>query len=89
MEHMKLLEQVSRIRNTHAKMGGRKLYQKLVPFMKEHQIKMGRDAFFSMLGHHGLLIRKSRRRVATTYSKHWFRKYPNLIKGWQPERTNQ
>ncbi len=89
MEYVKLLQQVERIRSTHTKMGGRKLFRELIPFMKEHQIKMGRDAFFAMLGQHGLLIRKRQRRVATTYSNHWLRKYPNLIKGWQPERTNQ
>ena len=37
----------------------------------------------------GLLVGKRRRRVRTTYSNHWLRKYPNLIKEFVPIRANQ
>jgi putative transposase len=46
--------------------------------MLEHQIKMGRDTLFDLLSYHGLLIRRSKRRVVTTHSFHWLRKYPIL-----------
>lgn len=84
-----LLQQIDQIRAVHKKMGGRKLYSILTPFMNEHHIKLGRDAFFELLGQYGLLIRRHRRRVATTYSNHWLRKYPNLIRNWQPVKANQ
>lgn len=70
-------------------MGGRKLYEKLYPFMLEHQIKMGRDAFFDLLSYHGLLIRRRKRRIVTTNSSHWLRKYPNLIRDFVPTAPNQ
>lgn len=71
------------------KMGTRKLYEMLEPFMLEHQIKMGRDALFNLLSINNLLIRKRRKRFTTTNSSHWLRKYPNLIKGFVPTQSNQ
>jgi transposase InsO family protein len=70
-------------------MGGRKLYELLEPFMVEHQIKMGRDALFNLLAANHILIRRRKRRVHTTNSFHWLRKYPNLIRGFVPNRSNQ
>lgn len=58
-------------------------------FLKEHRIKMGRDALFRLLGENHLLIRKRRIRAQTTFSRHWFQKYPNLIKGYEPSGANQ
>ena len=70
-------------------MGGRKLYELLESFMLEHQIKMGRDAFFDLLSHHNLLIKRRKRTIKTTNSFHYYRKYPNLIKGFKPTGRNQ
>lgn len=70
-------------------MGGRKLYEILEPFMLEHQIKMGRDALFDLLAANRLLVRRRKRRVHTTNSFHWLRKYPNLIKEFVPTKANQ
>jgi len=69
-------------------MGGRKLYELLEPFMLEHQIKMGRDALFDLLAANHLLVRRRKRRVRTTNSSH-LRKYPNLIRGFVPMKSNQ
>ncbi|MFD1145404.1 IS3 family transposase [Larkinella insperata] len=52
-------------------------------------MKMGRDAFFDLLAANRLLIRRRRRKVITTFSRHRFRKYPNLIKGLVVDRPNQ
>lgn len=41
---------------------------------------MGRDVLFSFLRTERLLIRPRKRYTQTTNSKHWLRKYPNLIK---------
>jgi putative transposase len=84
-----LLSEVSAIRANHKRMGTRKLYEKLQPFMSEHQIKMGRDALFDLLASNYMLVRKRKRRIFTTQSHHWLRKYTNLIHGFVPTAPNQ
>lgn len=84
-----ILGQVKQIRELHPRMGTRKLYEKLQPFMQEHQIKMGRDTLFNLLASNYLLVKRRKRRIQTTQSFHWLRKYPNLIKGFIPTAPNQ
>jgi transposase InsO family protein len=84
-----IIEQVRQLRQEHPVMGGRKLYCLLQPFFLEHQIKLGRDALFDVLAAHKLLVRKKKRKVITTNSHHWLKKYPNLIKEWSPALPNQ
>jgi putative transposase len=57
--------------------------------MLEHQIKMGRDALFDLLSSNHLLVRKRKRRIQTTQSFHWLRKYQNLIRDFIPTGPNQ
>jgi putative transposase len=83
-----VLRQVLSIRKKHAKMGVRKLLSLLDPFLLDHQIKMGRDALFDLLAANNLLIKRRKRRANTTYSSHWLRKYPNLIRDYAPNRSN-
>ncbi len=84
-----LLSEVSTIREVHKRMGTRKLYDKLSAFMIDHQIKMGRDALFDLLSSNHMLVRKRTRRIQTTQSHHWLRKYKNLIRGFVPTGSNQ
>ena len=84
-----ILKEVQNIRKNHHRMGTRKLYDKLHEFMLEHQIKMGRDALFDLLSANHMLVRKRKRKVQTTQSYHWLRKYPNLIIDFSPTATNQ
>lgn len=84
-----ILNEVKKIRKYHGRMGTRKLYDKLEPFMIEHQIKLGRDALFDLLSANHMLVRKRKRKVQTTQSFHWLRKYPNLIKDFTPTAPNQ
>jgi transposase InsO family protein len=84
-----LLKEVLEIRKDHKRMGTRKIYEKLHPFILEHQIKMGRDALFDLLSSNHLLVRKRKRRIQTTQSSHWLRKYPNLVSGFVPTGPNQ
>ena len=84
-----VIKEVLRIRKTHKKMGCRKLLVKLEAFMFDHQNKMGRDALFDLLAANQLLIRRRNRRVSTTYSSHWLRKYPNLIREFVADGINQ
>ncbi len=84
-----VLKEVQNIRKKHQRMGTRKLYEKLHPFMLEHHIKMGRDSLFNLLSSNQMLVRKRKRRVSTTQSFHWLRKYPNLIRDFTPTAPNQ
>ena len=70
-------------------MGTRKLYEQLQPFIIAHGIKIGRDALFDLLAANQLLIKRRKRRIQTTFSSHWLRKYPNLIKEFIPSTINQ
>jgi transposase InsO family protein len=84
-----VLKEVLNIRKNHQRMGTRKLYEKLQSFMLDHQIKMGRDALFDLLASNNLLVKKRKRRIYTTQSFHWLRKYPNLIREFVPTGPNQ
>jgi putative transposase len=84
-----VLKEVLNIRKHHQRMGTRKLYEKLQLFMLDHKIKMGRDALFDLLSSNHLLIKKRKRRIQTTQSSHWLRKYPNLIREFIPSSSNQ
>ena len=85
MEQQMVLEQVKEIRKLHPAIGTRKLYFMLQPFLTEHKIKMGRDGLFDLLAAQQMLVR----RIFTTQSQHWFRKYKNLIKCMEIMRPNQ
>jgi putative transposase len=89
MEQQLVLQQVNQIRTIHPAIGARKLYFLLQPFLLEHQIKVGRDALFDLLATNKLLVRKRKRRVNTTQSHHWLKKYPNLTKAWHPQKPNE
>jgi transposase InsO family protein len=88
VEHL-VIQEVKNIRQNHKRMGTRKLYEKLQLFMYENKIKMGRDALFDLLSVNHMLIRNRKRRIKTTQSYHWLRKYPNLIKDFVPTAPNQ
>lgn len=84
-----VIQQVKTIRKNHRRIGTRKLYDIMQPFILEHRIKMGRDGLFNLLAANYLLVRKRKRRIQTTNSYHWFRKYPNLIREFVPTEINQ
>lgn len=88
-EHELIIKEVLRIRQTHRRLGGRKLYELLEPFMLEHQIKMGRDGLFNVLAANNLLVKRRKRKVYTTQSFHWLKKYPNRIRNYIPRKPNQ
>lgn len=89
IEHELVLQRVLEIRENHRHIGTRKLYEMLQPFLLEHQIKIGRDALFDLLASNYLLVRRKKRKVRTTDSYHRFKKYPNLIRDFVPQKSNQ
>ena len=84
-----LLVYVKEIRRQQPRIGTRKLYSMLHPVMVSNSIKIGRDAFFSLLRKSNLLVKRRRKHVTTTDSNHLFKKYPNLIKEYVPVGPEQ
>jgi transposase InsO family protein len=89
VEHRLVLDEVQKIRARHRVIGTRKLYVMLQPFLLEHQIKLGRDALFTLMAENYLLVRRRRKPTQTTFSRHWMKKYCNLIAGLDIIHTNQ
>jgi putative transposase len=57
--------------------------------LQAQEIKFGRDKLFALLRKHGMLIIPKKRYIQTTMSKHWLRKYPNLVKGLVVKRPDE
>ena len=75
-----VLKLVREIRQDLPRAGVPKLHFMLQDNLRAHDIKMGRDALYELLGEHGYLIRYRRRKPYTTNSNHPYKKYPNLIR---------
>jgi putative transposase len=80
-----IIEAVRKIRCRQPRIGGRKL----LVLLKQQGIQVGRDAFFDLLGSNCLLVRRRRNGTRTTQSSHWLRKYPNLVRHFEPNAPNQ
>lgn len=80
---------VLHIRRQMPRIGTRKLYYLLKEEFTEQGIKIGRDKLFRLLRKEGLLVVKKKKYTVTTHSKHWMRKYPNLIKSLPLTRPEQ
>lgn len=85
-----IIEEVLRYRKHQKRLGTRKLLHEMQGFLASHSFRIGRDAMFDLLQEHGLLITKRKRGgFITTLSKHRFKKYPNIIRGFIPIAPNQ
>ena len=82
-------EKVMRIRRQMPRIGTRKLYYLLKESFLRDGICIGRDRLFDLLREEGLLIVKKKKYMKTTDSKHWMRKYPNLVKQVELRRPEQ
>jgi transposase InsO family protein len=70
-------------------MGGKKLYHLLKPDIQNSVRGMGRDKFFDLLRARKLLVRRRRRYMVTTESKHRFKVYKNKLLDIAIERPHQ
>ena len=80
---------VQSIRMEMPRIGTRKLYYLLKDDLNELGIKIGRDGLFDYLRFENLLVKPKKSYTKTTNSKHWLRKYPNLLKDFKPIRPEQ
>lgn len=80
---------IHRIRGEMPRLGTRKLYYLLKQEFGENNIKIGRDALFDYLRSESMLIVPKKNYTRTTNSKHWLRKYPNLMKNTKAMEPEQ
>jgi transposase InsO family protein len=84
-----IIQLVMEIRKQLPAAGTRKLLHLLEPQLAAHGLQAGRDYLFNLLAAHKLLIRRRKRKVITTDSRHWMHKYSNLIKDIPVTRPEQ
>lgn len=82
-------ELVLQYRRFMSRLGTRKLYHLIKPELESRGIKLGRDGLFDYLRAADLLIKPRRSYTKTTFSKHWMRKHPNLLKEMIADRPEQ
>ncbi|WP_394363986.1 IS3 family transposase, partial [Chryseobacterium rhizosphaerae] len=80
---------IQKVRMKMPRLGTRKLYYLLKEGFKNEGIKIGRDALFAYLKRENMLVRAQKKYVKTTFSKHWLRKHPNLLKELKIEKAEQ
>ena len=84
-----VIKEVLRYRKLQKHIGTRKLFDEMHGFLSAHNIQLGRDAMFTLLSEEGLLIKKRKRKGSiTTFSKHRFKRYPNIIRDFIPTAPN-
>ena len=77
------------VRSQMPRLGTRKLYYILQEELDRCNLKIGRDKLFELLRNEGLLVVRQKKYTRTTNSKHWMRKYPNLVRGLVLRRPEQ
>jgi putative transposase len=75
-----VLTKVLEIRIRQPKCGGKKIHRH-ISARYDGELDIGRDRLFRILGDNGLLVKKRKRYVKTTYSRHGFRKIKRLPGG--------
>lgn len=70
------------------KLGVRKLHY-MIKDQLPSDLQIGRDRLFDLLRNQGMLVKRRRYKAKTTFSDHWMRKYPNLIKDFEPDGPHQ
>jgi len=57
--------------------------------LQEYGIRVSRDRLFDILRENRMLVKRRKKYNVTTNSKHWMKKYPNLIRGFNFQKPNQ
>lgn len=80
MKELSVKKLVDRERKVLPRAGTRKIHFLIGADLHRQGIKFGRDKLFALMQHYNLQVRPRRRYTQTTMSKHWLRKWPNIIK---------
>lgn len=89
LEEEIILALVRDVRKEFPCMGCKKLLIFLQNRLQQADLEIGRDAFIDLLKRNRMLVKRKRSGRRTTFSSHWLRKYPNLIRGFTPSAPNQ
>lgn len=89
LEEVIVLKIVAEIRSELPRIGTRKVHFMLQERLAVHDISIGRDRLYELMGEHGYLLRYRKRKPYTTNSNHPYYKYPNLIKDLVLFKPNQ
>lgn len=81
LKHQLVKGLVDRERKLLPRIGTRKIHYLIKDDLRQQGIKIGRDKIFELMRYYDLQIKPRRRYTQTTMSKHWLRKWPNIIKG--------
>lgn len=85
IDNTALIGEVRLIRQDLPRLGVRKL--QLLLAEKGHRVS--RDKLFALLRVSGMLVKRTHTRIITTYSRHWMKKWPNLIKDRVPTHADE
>ena len=89
LQQERILELVHQERRLQPKIGGRKLQELIGPQLAREGVHLGRDRFFDFLRERDLLIRRKRRKIQTTDSRHGEPVYPNRLKDYELTGAHQ
>lgn len=71
------------------RVGTRKIHYLIKNDLQKQGLKFGRDKLFELMRLCGLQIKPRRRYTQTTMSKHWLRKWPNIVKEKNVEHPDE
>ena len=80
---------VDKQRKLLPRLGTRKLHHLISKELELLNIKFGRDKLFALLREYDLLIKPKRRYTQTTMSKHYLRKWPNIVRNLEIKEPDQ
>jgi putative transposase len=89
VEEALVLDLVWGVRRELPNLGVHKLHWLLRQPLATNGIKMGRDKLAALLRRHSMLVRRPKRAPRTTDSRHWLRKYPNLVRDVVTSRADE
>lgn len=79
-----VVDMVNCYRKAMPRIGGTKLHY----LMNASGYTIGRKALYDVLRSNRLLVRRRKKYAVTTDSRHWMRKWPNLIRGFDVHHSN-
>jgi putative transposase len=71
---------VDRERKVLPRLGTRKIHYLIKKDISDQGLKFGRDKLFRLMDMYGLKLKPRRHYTQTTMSRHWLRKWPNVVK---------
>ena len=63
--------------------------RKLLKLLQKDGHDISRDRLFNLLRDSGMLVKRHHSRTVTTNSRHWMKKWPNLIREVEPSRPDE